>query len=76
MTKRNFSRVIPLLLIIAFSTAYIDSAANYGIGTNDPDQMEIVNIVNPSGTGETTTTPAVLQDPSRIVIVEDESASV
>ncbi len=32
---------------------YIDSAANYGIGTNDPNQMDIVNITNPTYSFET-----------------------
>lgn len=27
---------------------YIDSAANYGIGTNDPSQMDVINITNPT----------------------------
>lgn len=55
---------------------YIDSAANYGIGTNNPDEMEIVNITNPTGTMATNTIPAVSgSNPSRVVIVEDETAS-
>ncbi|KAA3655674.1 MAG: DUF362 domain-containing protein [Calditrichaeota bacterium] len=31
--------------------SYIDSAVNYGLGTNDPSQMDIINITNPTTTG-------------------------
>ena len=55
---------------------YIDSAANYGIGTNDPAKMEIINITNPSGTMNVATTPASSgQTLGRVAVVEDESAS-
>ena len=55
---------------------YIDSAANYGIGTNDPSQMEIINIANPSGTIKIVTTPASSgQTVSKVAVIEDESAT-
>jgi len=55
---------------------YIDSAADYGIGTNDPTKMEIINITNPSGTMNIATTPASSgQTLGRVAVVEDETAS-
>ena len=55
---------------------YIDSAANYGIGTNDPTFMEIINITNPSGKMNVATTPASSgQTLGRVAIVEDETAT-
>jgi uncharacterized protein (DUF362 family) len=55
---------------------YIDSAADYGIGTNEPEKMEIVNILNPSGDKIVTTTPASSGETlCRVVIAKDETAS-
>jgi len=54
---------------------YIDSAAEYGIGTNDPTKMELINITNPSGTINVVTTPASSgQTESKVAVIEDESA--
>ena len=55
---------------------YIDSAADYGIGTNDPTRMEFINITNPSGTAEITSTPASSGITAcKVAIIEDENAS-
>ena len=54
---------------------YIDSAANYGIGTNDPTKMEIINTTNPSGEMNVATTPASSgQTVAKVAVVEDENA--
>ncbi len=54
---------------------YIDSAANYGIGTNDPTKIEIINVTNPSGEVNVATTPASSgQAVAKVAAVEDENA--
>lgn len=54
---------------------YIDSAANYGIGTNDPTKMELINVTNPSGTMAVATTPASSGETvAKVAIVDDENA--
>ncbi|KAA3655673.1 MAG: DUF362 domain-containing protein [Calditrichaeota bacterium] len=54
---------------------YIDSAPNYGIGTNDPTKMEIINITNPTGDIQLATTLASSGETlGRVAIVEDETA--
>ena len=57
--------------------SHIDSAADYGIGTNDPTKMEIIGITDPSGESTTTTIPASSGVKlCRVAVVEDETASV
>ena len=55
---------------------YIDSAADYGIGTNDPTKMELINITNPSSDMSIATTPASSGETlGTVAIVEDETAT-
>ncbi len=55
---------------------YIDSAADYGIGTNDPTKMEIVNIKNPSTENKTFSTAASSGETlCRVVIAGDTGAT-
>lgn len=55
---------------------YIDSAADYGIGTNDPEKMEIVTITNPSTDNTIETTAASSGETlCRVVVAVDEDAS-
>lgn len=56
---------------------YIDSAADYGIGTNDPEKMELINITNPSGDNTVEITAAASGETlSSVVIAEDDSAYI
>jgi hypothetical protein len=57
--------------------SYIGSAADYGVGTNDPTKMEIISITDPSGESTTTIIPASSGVTlCRVAVIEDETASV